>query len=188
MCPGRVKSLIRDANDELRCRHGYTNAIPELNCGIGSTHGRLYTNSLEHETDFSLSRSNETSRVVSKRKMSRLVGTGHSYYCLSFTMYKFSQEDYADLYSARNAINFTQSGASLGKCPSLEARRQSWYHSYTFTVPLFPLYLVRVKYKCICFFCTIVHIILFVNTLLLAQTIPPQLCALYLHCTKFVLF
>lgn len=52
-------------------------------------------------------------------------------------MYKFSQEDYADLYSARKAINFTQSGASLAKCPPLEARRQSWYHSYNFTILLF---------------------------------------------------
>lgn len=68
MYPGRVKSLIRDANDELRGRHGYTNAIPELNCGIDDTHGHLYTNSLEHETDLSLSRSNETSRVVEQEK------------------------------------------------------------------------------------------------------------------------
>jgi len=75
--------------------------------------------------------------LFNKRKMSRLVGVGHSYYCLSFTMYKFSQEDYADLYSTRKAINFTQSGASLAKCP-LEARRQSWYHSYNFTILLYP--------------------------------------------------
>lgn len=53
MYPGRVKSLIRDTNDELRGRHGYTNAIPEFNCGIDDAHGHLYTNSLEHETDLS---------------------------------------------------------------------------------------------------------------------------------------
>jgi len=53
MYPGRVKSLIGDANDELRGRHGYTNASRELNCRIDDTHGHLYTNSLEHETDLS---------------------------------------------------------------------------------------------------------------------------------------
>jgi len=68
MYPGRVKSLIRDANDELRARHGYTNGILELNCGIDDTRGHLYTNSLEHEKDTSLSRSNETSRVVEQEK------------------------------------------------------------------------------------------------------------------------
>jgi hypothetical protein len=84
--------------------------------------------------------------------MSRLVGTGHSYYCLSVTMYKFSQADYADLYNTRKAINFTQSGASLAKCPfllKLDAKVgiiPTPSLSYSFS-----LYLVRVKYKCICF-------------------------------------
>jgi hypothetical protein len=53
MYPVRVKSLIGDANDELRGRHGYTNAIRELNCGIDDTRRHLYTNSLEHEKDLS---------------------------------------------------------------------------------------------------------------------------------------
>jgi hypothetical protein len=68
MYPGRVKSLIRDANDELRCRHGYTIAIPELKCRIDDMRGHLFTNSSEHETDLSLSRGNETSRFVEKEK------------------------------------------------------------------------------------------------------------------------
>ena len=101
-------------------------------------------------------------------------------------MYKFSQEDYADLYSARKAINFAQSGASLAKCPPLEARRQSWYNSYNFTILLPPptpstlsvlntsafVFLYHSPYHSFC-----KH-----------PTTPSQRCALYLHCTKFVLF
>lgn len=68
MYPGRGKSLLRDGNDELRCRRGYSSAIPELNCGIDAIRGRLYTNLSKCETDLSLSRCNETSRFVEQEK------------------------------------------------------------------------------------------------------------------------